>query len=47
MVHGQPHWLLGFTEDQMLIVSKIDPCDDYDGSLAIREYLCADHFSKN
>ena len=43
-IHGQQYWLLGFTEGQDLIVSQVNPSEDYDGALASREHVCADHF---
>jgi hypothetical protein len=36
-------YLLGYTEEDMLIVSQINPSVDYDGANRTREYLCAEH----
>lgn len=39
-------YLVGYTEDEMLIVSEINPSVDYEGATANKKYLCADHFRK-
>ena len=35
-------FILGWTENDMLAVTPIDPADNYDGAVAAVEYLCAD-----
>lgn len=41
---GELHYLLGYTENDMLIVSLIDPSEDYDGANENKRYVCAKHF---
>lgn len=36
-------YLLGYTENDSLVVSEVDPFDDYDGARESQSYLCADH----
>lgn len=36
-------WLLGYNEEDMLIVSRVDPCEDWIKANEGREYLCASH----
>lgn len=38
-----PHYLLGYTEGDMLILSKIHPVEDYAGARANTIYVCAHH----
>lgn len=42
-VDGERLYLLGYTEEDMLIVSPVDPAVDYDGANASKKYLCASH----
>jgi hypothetical protein len=42
-VAGIVHYLIGYTEDDRLVISPIDPSEDYDASYELREHLCADH----
>lgn len=42
-INGVPHWLLGYTENDMLIISPINPGEDYDGACQAREWICAGH----
>jgi hypothetical protein len=39
-------YILGYTENEMLIVSQTDPRVDYDKAVATKEYLCADHVER-
>jgi hypothetical protein len=43
-VDGVTHWLIGYTENDMIIVSPIDPSVDYDGANENRVHICASHF---
>lgn len=43
MPDGKRLYLCGYTEDDRLILSEIDPAVDYDAALAQRTYLCAEH----
>lgn len=43
-VDGERHYVIGYNEGDMLIVSPINPCVDYDGALADKVYVCAAHF---
>lgn len=36
-------YLVGYTEDDRLIMSEVNPGDDYHGALANKVYLCAAH----
>lgn len=40
------YFVIGYTEDDMLIVSLIDPSLDYDGAVESKEYVCAKHVRK-
>ena len=45
-VVGQPsgnHWVIGWTEDDKLIISGINPNENYEGAMANKKYLCASH----
>ncbi len=39
-------YLLGYTENDMLIVSEVNPSVDYEGANENKKYLCAGHFRK-
>lgn len=41
---GKIMHLIGYTENDTLIVSPIDPSGDVDAAMECREYLCAEHF---
>ena len=45
---GSARWFFGYQEfdggDVGLIVTAIDPADDYDVAYAAREYVCPEHF---
>ena len=42
-IDGQLYYLLGYTECDSLIVSKISPYLAYEQALATQEYICAAH----
>ena len=42
-VGGVTHYLIGYTEDDSLIISPIWPGDDYDAAYEARQHVCADH----
>lgn len=37
------YFVFGYTEDDRLVISAIDPHKDYEGALANRKYVCASH----
>jgi hypothetical protein len=39
-----PMWIIGYTEDDFLIISPINPFDDYDGAHEQKRYVCAHHY---
>jgi len=43
----EPHYLVGYTENDQLILSLIDPGKDYDRALEEKIYVCAEHFREN
>ena len=43
-VAGKVYWLIGYTEDDCLIVSQIDPYEDYDRAVQMKEYVYASRF---
>jgi hypothetical protein len=43
VLDGLDHHLLGYNESDMLILSPIDPYEDYDGANENAVYLCAEH----
>jgi hypothetical protein len=45
-VKGIKHWIIGYNEGDMLILSPIDPNLDYDDSVEQKIYACASHFRK-
>lgn len=42
-VDGVSFYALGWTEDDSVIVSRIDGAVDYDEAMAAKEYICAKH----
>jgi hypothetical protein len=46
ILDNQVHWLLGYTEDDKLIISPVDPNEDYDRSKRVRTYICASHLER-
>lgn len=42
-LEGVDHFVLGYTEDDKLIVSQVDPTSDYDRAMAEKVYVCAKH----
>ncbi len=44
MVADKPMFVIGYTENDMLILSSIDPRTDYDRAREVAEYVCARHF---
>jgi hypothetical protein len=40
---GRTFHLVGYTDAGNLIVSEVDPFKDYDGAMAAKQFLCADH----
>lgn len=43
MFDGVSHHILGYTEDDTLILSPVNPGVDYDSAMSNRVYLCAQH----
>lgn len=43
IIEGTPHHIIGYTEDDKLIISAFDPKDDYDKAVHERLYVCAEH----
>jgi hypothetical protein len=37
-------YVIGYTEDDKLIFSFVDPCKDYNRASKERHYICASHF---
>lgn len=37
------HYILGYNENDMIIITPIWPGDDYDAALAAKQYICAAH----
>jgi hypothetical protein len=37
-------YLCGYTEDDQLIISPINPWKDYERAISQRVYMCASHF---
>ena len=42
-MRGVLFFVIGYTEDDSLIVSQTDPSDNYDAAMADRQYVCAEH----
>jgi hypothetical protein len=45
-VHGDNWFVIGYTEDDRIIISPIHPASDYDASVANKQYVCADHLDE-
>lgn len=43
VLEGVCHFLLGYTEGNMLLVSPIDPGENYEGAVMQQIALCAEH----
>lgn len=43
VIDGVKHYILGWTENDMVIFSLTDPSQDYKRAMANKVYLCADH----
>lgn len=43
VVDGVEHWVIGYNESDMLLISPLNPADDFEGSKAAKAYLCAAH----
>lgn len=42
-IGGALLYLIGYTEDDKLILSDVNPCLDYEQAIEQRQYLCASH----
>lgn len=45
-VEGKTLYLVGYTENDQLIVSIYNPAENYEEAISTREYICASHFRK-
>lgn len=43
-VRGETLYLVGYNEDDSLIVSRFDPYEDYEAAVGSQQRLCASHF---
>jgi hypothetical protein len=43
LLDGVEHYLLGYTENDMLVLSKINPCEFYDEAMENQIHMCAQH----
>lgn len=43
-MEGKTFYLIGYTEEDMLIFSEINPREDFDGAQENKVYVCAEHF---
>jgi len=43
LIDGVKYYILGWTEGDTLIFTRINPAKDYDGAMASKEYMCAKH----
>jgi len=43
LLDGRVHYILGYTEGDMLMLSPVDPGVDYEAAMARMIYLCASH----
>jgi hypothetical protein len=41
--NGQLFFVIDYTEDDSLVVSPVDPSEDYDTAYKMRQYICAAH----
>lgn len=46
IIDGTSYYLLGYTEQDKLILSPIDPNQNYDAAMSNKIYVCAAHFEK-
>jgi hypothetical protein len=47
VIEDTVYFLIGYNEDDSLIVSKINPNEDYDKAIETKEYICAKHLTDN
>lgn len=45
VIHGVRYYLLGYTEDEVLIVTKVNPALEYESAMESKEYVHASHFT--
>lgn len=47
-IHNKHYWVFGYTEDNKLIISKINPSEDYENAIKQknRKYICISHFNE-
>jgi hypothetical protein len=45
-IDGTLHYLIGYTENNMLILTPINPVDDYEQAHAEKIYVCAKHLTQ-
>ena len=43
-INGVIYYLIGYTENDMLIISNVNPWENYDQAYAARCHICAEHF---
>jgi hypothetical protein len=43
MIRGKQFYIIGYTDDDMLLVSETDPFQDYDKAVLSKECVCAKH----
>lgn len=41
---GKAHFVIGYTEDDMLIISPVSPLADWNNAMHKRARVCAQHF---
>lgn len=44
---GTIAFIIGYNEDDSLIITKVDPSRDYQKALEARRYICAEHLRKD
>jgi hypothetical protein len=43
LVDGKEHYVIGWTEDDFLVLSDVHPSENYDASVARKHHMCAAH----
>lgn len=46
VVEGESHYVIGWNEEDMVIISPVNPSEDYAGAVAAQQYVCAAHLRK-
>lgn len=46
MIEGEKYYLLGYTEDELVIVTPVSPANDYDAAVEKRRFIRPEHLKR-